>query len=338
MRGGRFRQAMPGFVIATVVVVSCVGLAELGLRIWAPIHFVGIQDAYEYDGELGYQIQPGLHRYKLTDHLEEIRTNGLGSVGFEESFAGYPALIFAAGDSYTQGTGLAADASYPFQLGQILNRDATGLYSKRYGIVNLGLAAFGGEQSLITLERYATKLGPPAFVLYLGCDNDYDDDQLFESGYRHQHIVPGSPTWGWAVRPLLWLQGFELVKRGKLAVATLRQARSLGSRPADETARERQGPSPAELEWPVIARIAAFARESGAVLVVSWANLDSGSYPWLEAKAREEGIRFADWRPAVQSVQQAMPELPFANPHSGGHWRTWVNRLIAEAYAREVSR
>jgi len=41
---------------------------------------------------------------------------------------------------------------------------------------------------------------------------------------------------------------------------------------------------------------------------------------------------------AMDAVQQAMPALSPWNPHSGLHYRTWVNRLIAEAYAREIER
>src|SRR5262249_22020078 len=122
--------------------------AELALRIFAPVYTVGIQSAYQYDPELGYRLTPGVHSYQLTDHLEEIRTNAIGTVNFQEHFERYRTLVFAAGDSYTQGTGNSSDSSYPFQLDLLLNQDDHGLYGERYGIVNLGLAAFGTEQSL----------------------------------------------------------------------------------------------------------------------------------------------------------------------------------------------
>jgi len=330
-----------------VVVLLALSATELILRTFAPLHFVGIQAAYQYDPVLGYRLQPGIHIYKLSDYLEEVQTNRLGTVNFVERFDDYPQLIFALGDSYTQGTGLAADASYPFQLDLIVNRDDRGSYVKRYAIVNLGLAAFGAEQELRTLEMYADAVGKPKYVFYLGCENDYDDDLLFLNGYRHRHIVIGSPLWGVLVRPLLWLDNLEIWKRSRLAVSQLRTRQVFGqwgrtpvmSSWGPAATGERK--TVAELEWPVIQRIADQAKKDGAKLVVSWANPNlenpsAGSYGWLKEKAAQEGIAFADWYPAAQSVVAAMPDLPYENPHSGGHWRNWVNRIIAETYARYV--
>lgn len=329
-------------VLLLVSVSSClvlIGFAEFGLRVVAPIHLAGIQSAYRYDEDLGYRLGPGLHLYRLTDHLEEVRTNRLGTVNFQESFDGYPEVAFALGDSFTQGTGLPADASYPFQLDLLWNRDELGFYAKKLAIVNLGLAAFGGQQSLVSLERFAKELGTPDYVLYLGSDNDWDDDVLFESGYRHRHIVYGSPRWGASVRPLLWLGELELVKRGKLAIAELRRLRLVAEAESRQGAGQPGTPiSVAEREWPVIEEIHQRTQEWGSTLILSWANAPGPSYSWLRERAAQAGIAFADWEPRAASVQAAIPELPFANPHSGGHWRPWANAEIAQAYAAALRR
>ncbi len=330
------RQRLFALAVPLAVVLSMLGLVEWGLRTFAPVHLTGIQDAYVYDPDLGYRLASGIHLFELTDHLEEVRTNALGTVNFQEQFGGYPALVFAVGDSYTQGTGLPADASYPFQLDLLLNLDERGFYRERYGVVNLGLAAFGAEQSILALRRYEKLLGRPAFVLYLGCDNDWDDDVLFKSGYRHRHLVAGSPRWGWRVRPLIWLGSFELVERGKLALAELRRDRLVSAADEATLSSGARAPSVAEREWPAIERIAALSSDWGAKLVISWANPGGDSYAWLRAKAAEQGIPFADWEPAVASVRERMPGLPFANRHSGGHWRTWSNAVIARSYARAM--
>ena len=88
--------------------------------------------------------------------------------------------------------------------------------------------------------------------------------------------------------------------------------------------------------WPVLAEIVALSREWNATLVVSWANPYSDSYPWLQQKAAAEGLPFADWVPAMKAVQARMPDLNYANPHSGGHWRPWTNGVIAQSYARAM--
>ena len=314
-------------MLATLAAVECV------LRFFAPIHTVGIQSAYQYDQDLGYRLAPGVHRHQLTDHLEEIRTNALGTVNFQERFDGYPALVFAAGDSFTQGTGNPSDASYPFQLDLLLNQDDLGFYRERFGVVNLGLAAFGTEQSLIALKRYARLLGRPRYVLYLGSENDWEDDVLLRSGYRHRHVVSGSPRWGRLAGPLQWVSGFEVAKRGKFALSAMSRARLVEEA---SPSRRKDGLPVAALVWPSIAQMAALSREWDALLVIGWANPETESYAWLKARATDEHIPFADWAPPVESVRVRMPGLPMANTHSGGHWRPWTNAVIARTYARAM--
>jgi hypothetical protein len=322
-------------MVPVVLTAMLLGIGECALRSFAPIYLTGIQSAYEYDAELGYRLKPGIHQYLLTDNLQEIRTGPLGNVGYEDDFSRYPELVFALGDSYTQGTGNSADAAYPFQLDMLLNQDEEGLYRERFGIVNLGLAAFGTEQSLRAARRYAEIVGKPRYLLYLGCDNDFEDDEFFRNGYRHEHLVAGNPKWGRWVGPLLWIGDFELAKRARLALAGLRHP-SASKRPAVATGNDASAPTVAERVWPTIAEIVELGHEWNATVVVSWANPDGGSYEWLEAKAAREGSAFADCIPAMRSVQARMPALNYANPHSAGHWRPWTNRIIAEAYARAM--
>jgi hypothetical protein len=322
------------FVVAVTAVALCV--AEVLLRWLAPINLAGIQSAYVYDDELGIRLAEDLQATQLSDHLQEIRTNPAGTANFQDSFESYGARIFALGDSYTQGTGLPADASYPFQLDLRLNIGADGLYRPSYAVVNLGLAAYGPEQSLIALRRYRKSLGAPRVCLYLGSENDFSDDILFRSGYRHRHVVRGSPHWGLMTGPLLWASRFELVKRFKMALSQWRRRdlAATGSAAAEDSPRDRA--SVAERTWPVIEKIVKLCGEQGAVTILGWAADDSASYAWLQARAAAEGVGFADWRPSVESVQRTAADIPLANPHSGGHWRTWVNRLIADAFAREI--
>jgi len=332
--GGRRSKRWTAWLLMLASSLACAGLAEVVLRMTAPIYLAGIPEAYRYDQEIGYLLKSGIHMLKTTDHLQEIRTNRLGTVNFEEDFSDYPGMLFAIGDSFTAGTGLAADASYPFQLSMMLNRDGNGMFERRVAVVNLGLAALGMEQSLLVLRRYRKEIGNPDGVLLLGCQNDFQDDLLFESGYRHQHIVDDNPMWGPLVAPLQWASNFELAKRTKLAIGSLRASLIRGAgrnerRPADR--------SVAEAEWPIIEKIIRDASESGSFVVLGWADGESDSYLWLKQKAREREIPFADWYPRARAVMDAIPELSISNPHSAGHWRTWVNRLIAEEYARQVA-
>ncbi len=335
MKHSKYSQARAVWIVLFFAGAS-VAVVELGLRLFAPAYTVGIQEAYQYDPELGYRLKAGIHLLKTTDYQQETYTNKLGTANFQESFKDYQFLVLALGDSFTQGSGLPADAAYPFQLDLTLNRDANGIYSKRYAVVNLGLEGAGCEQALILLRRYASLIGKPDIVLYLGVNNDYEDDVLFRSGYRRPHLVDGSPYWGWMLRPVRWAAKTELGKRAQIASGWWRRSRALRPASGESMAPGDWSLPPSELERPVLERLAQACEEYHALLVVSWISAPSPSYDWLKTWAAGKGVAFADWLPSVTSVWSAMPNAPVLNPHSGGHRRTWVKRLIAEEYARQI--
>lgn len=316
-------------VKAVVVLVSltlAVSAAEFVMSKYRPSYDVGISESYVYDEELAFALRPGAHLYRTTDFQQESRTNALGTSNFQESFEGYERMVFAVGDSYTQGTGVAADQSYPFQLDLTLNRDERGLYARRYAVVNLGVAGYGGEQNLIALRRAAERFGAPSVILYLGCENDFDDDLLFKGGHRHR-------GWDYARLRWFWDKTQTGVKLKRFLVSRRRAA--LHDAALKQMGVARQPPSGAELQQQALESLAAYARERGALLVVSWS--DAGrSYEWLKVWAGGQGVAFADWVPGAKSVVEAMPSLPLDNRHTGGHHRGWTNRVIAEEFARQI--
>jgi hypothetical protein len=320
--------------ISLVLLAVFVGLvlAELALRAFSPRYYPIIPGAYEYDPETAHRLRPGAHLFATTDHQQESVSNRLGTANFQQSFDGYESLVFAAGDSYTQGTGLPADMSYPAQLDLILNRDERGFYAKRFGVVNLGVAGFGGEQSLLNLRRWGARLRPPAVILYLGCDNDFEDDLAFRSGDRHRIVIAGSPAWGRLTSPLRFI--FERTHLGLLARETYRR-RVRDALVREAAATQGRKPSVAELELPVLERLKAYADEQRSLLVVSWSD-ETESYSWLKSWAAERGVAHADWAPQAASVGEALPGLSKDNRHSGGHRRGWVNQLIAAEFARQI--
>ena len=148
------KQTIKKISLALSAALVAVLVVELTLRYFSPRYYPIIPAAYEYDPDAAFRLRPDAHLFATTDFQQESISNPLGTANFQESFDGYESLVFAVGDSYTQGTGVPADMSYPAQLDFILNRDEQGFYVKRYGVVNLGVAGFGGEQSLISLRRW----------------------------------------------------------------------------------------------------------------------------------------------------------------------------------------
>jgi lysophospholipase L1-like esterase len=315
-----------GLVVLTTLVIVIV--IEIILRTFFPVYPTGDLRAYQYDDQLGARLKPNLHEFYLTDHQEEIVTNSLGTLNLQEDFTGYKRLVFAIGDSFTQGVGVPADMSYPAQLDLMLNKDPSGMYLRTYGVVNLGLSGFGGEQELLALKRWSQQIGPPAVILYLGCDNDYEDDLLFASGYRHKHIVDGNPTWGPLVRPVQWLTNdLQIGLRTKLLISDLRRS-EISPGPSERTV--------AEMERPVLERLVQYAHDNNARLIVSWAG-ENYSYYWLKRWSEQNDVRFADWAPRVRSVLAAIPNMSIDNPHSSQHHRGWVNGIIAQSYAEQIN-
>jgi hypothetical protein len=326
-------------VIATALALV---LSEVLLRQIAPIYPTGgMPQAYKYDPELGYRLRPGVHLFRTTDFQQEVRVNELGTANFQDNFEGYDSLVFALGDSFTHGLGVPADMSYPFQLELILNEDEQGLYKRHFGVVNLGTAGFGGEQSLEALNRWSSLLRPPAVILYLGCDNDYEDDQALKKGHRHDLPVTDSPYWGRMVPLVQWFNDLQIRLRIKTMSEQMKHARAqtasvLQTNPAQaQTESTETLASVAELEAPVLERLAAYAQAHNSLLIVSWSG-EGPSYQWLKSWAAGKRVAFADWAPKVQAVQDAIPALPRENQHSDRHYRGWVNHLIAEEFARRI--
>jgi hypothetical protein len=331
-----FRLRLKRAALFCVSVFVALLVVEIALRLFRPTYSVAIPWSYEYDTELAFRLKPGVHLFRTTDFQQEARTNRLGTANFQEGFDDYPQLVFTVGDSYTQGLGVPADASYPFQLDLFLNRDARGFYAKRFGVVNLGVSGYGGDENLITLRRYVSLLRrPPSYILYLGCDNDMGDDVLFRRGLRHKQFLEGSPYLGRLAVPARWLtEELQIGFKAKRFVLerNREKAREEAARAAWKDGREM---SAAEFEASVLERLNAYAKEQGATLVVSWSDARA-SYQWLKGWAAQNGVAFADWAPRAASVTSAIPSLPLDNNHSGGHHRTWTNRVIAEEFARQM--
>jgi len=327
-------------LIAAISISIILVLSELFLRTFYPVYLTGFIGAYQYDETLGVRLKDNVHLLKSTDYQQEIYTNKYGTVNIQDSFSEYNIKIFAIGDSYTQGVGLPLDASYPFQLSMMLNIK-NNRFIKQYAVINLGLAAFGTIQATLSLTKYKDIFGSPDYIIYLGSSNDYSDDVLFEQGYRHKHLVEGNPRWGAWLKPIQWLTNdTEVGKRLKIALGQWRRQFHVSPRiPKTQNNKNTPTPSIAKLQKSKLEKLLAKAREMNAHLIVSWADLPTNSpdsYHWLKKWARTNNVPFADWHPLYKSITEAMPNLPITNPHSGGHYRTWVNSIIANSFAEHI--
>lgn len=319
------RQLMFRLVAVGASLVSTVLVAEFFLRTLYPVHYCDVAQTFQHDPDLGVSFVPGLHVLQTTDYQQEVQVNRLGTINFQKDFSGYRHLVFTIGDSFTQGVGLPVDASYPAQLDLMLNLRG-GQYQPLFGVVNLGMGGYGGRQNFLQLEKYCRKIGRPNFILYLGCQNDEQDDAMFQRGERHRAIFPNTPSLSAVWKFRLWItRETEIGRRARLAWGQLHEGTLL-------TSPKRTGDTAFPSQIDNINTIAKYAREIGAFLVVGWAS-DDADYLAMKRWASDNHVAFADWAPAVRSMIKINPSLPQENPHSGGHYRTWVNTVIAKSYA-----
>ena len=341
------KEKVKNGLLFILMAALCVVFSESILSVFFPIHQTAYIDAYQYDDVLGVRLKDGIHLYNTTDYQQEVHTNKIGTVNFQKSFSAYQHLVYAIGDSYTQGTGLPSDASYPFQLDLMLNMN-DGMYQEKYGVINLGLAAFGSKQSLLSLQRFADKTGKPDVVLYLAAFNDLRDDVLFDEGYRHKQLVDGNPRFGMFLKPVQWFfNEFEIGKRLKLVIkGSIRDDMLVKRYPEFDFSKLSNDSNTnglvevASLLGPQLDEMADYIEELGAIFIVGWAGSpeDPEPYEWVRDWAKEKGVGFADWHSLVRSVLHVIPELPVENSHSGGHFRSWVNSMIAKAFVSEIDR
>lgn len=327
------------YAIFFLILLPIIGL-EVFLKIFSPIRFSGYIGNYRYHPILGSVLKEGYFT-KNTDYKQEVFVNKLGTVNPQNNFDDYEKIAFALGDSFTQGTGSSLSASYPSFADLIINTNS-GLYSPNVGVVNLGTSANGGLQNIENYKIYKTKIRKPNYVFYLGCDNDLTDDLRFKGGYRHKQIVDGSPYFGFMVKPLQILNNLETFKRLKLlrqdfitkkiASSTKSNKASISSKSCNSIASKSEA---------VLKKLFDLSKNDNFTLIVSWVyypkqDEECSSYNWIKNWAIKNKIKFADYKESVISAKDYWVNMPLENDHSGGHYRSWINFLIADSFSKHI--
>ncbi len=318
-----------------IPVVLTLLLTEGVLRIFFPLYFPDNYRIYQYNPATGYRLKSSLHSFRTTDFQEEIVTNKDGLANFQEDFNGYKNLVFTLGDSFAEGTGLPADANFPFQLDLLLNvRD--GRYHMDYGVVNLGVSGYGPRQEIVRLKEYTKKIGVPRHILVLLCDNDAQDDRDYVSGAIHKKLLEGNPRYyAFVVHWLSWLKFDTEIGKRLVYIDKTRRWQQAATQSMDNPQNN------AEILEPDYQELINYSRKIGATLILSWIPTDmstqtSREYPWLREYCRQHDVAFADWFPMVKTIRERIPALSFTNHNSAGHYRTWVNAMIAKGFAQQI--
>ena len=319
-----------GIVVIFFIIIM---MLELGLRISFPVKYADITSSYEYSETLGYKFKSNIFNVESTDHYKEDITNSIGLVNIEENFLDFSNIVYTIGDSYTKGTGLMFDSSYPFYLSLFLNNEnkLSTHFEKNYGVLNLGTPGYGLKQSKIRMDEIKNKSKIPDIVCYLGSENDYHDDLLFQSGYKHKHLVHRSPYWDkWYMKPFLIVSKTQIMSRIKILISWIRQEKIL------EKTKNKNHISNSQKMLADFSNLIKSNNKNNIKTILSWSDPSSNSYNWLKNYCRENKIPFADWNKIAQDYKSKFSTLNEKNAHSGGHKRSWINYMIALAFFNEI--
>jgi hypothetical protein len=188
----------------------------------------------------------------------------------------------------------------------------------------------------VRLKEYAEKIGLPRYILFMGCDNDVGDDQNFVAGDVHHKLLEGNPRFSpYLVRSWLWLKyETEIGKRLSFLYKIRRRQQTVAQKANSPQNR-------AEMLAPAFRELINLSRGMGATLILSWMPVRFSTemtpgYRWLQEFCRRQGIHFGDWFPMARAIREQIPALPFENNHSAGHYRTWVNAMVARSFAQQI--
>jgi len=81
------------------------------------------------------------------------------------------------------------------------------------------------------------------------------------------------------------------------------------------------------------------SKQDNFTLILSWVSAPSiesncSSYSWTKNWAKKNDIKFADYINSIVSTKNYWPNMPISYDHSGGHFRNWINFLIAKSFSK----
>lgn len=191
--GSRIREAGTGVLIAFASVVVAVLLAEVSLRLFAPVHYQRPHRRIPDDpSELIHQRSstPGLD-YELVPNVLRfaygalISTNSYGMRSPEPSrdASGAVSRIVVLGDSFTFGLGVSNESSYPAVLQELVNGSPP--RPSRYEVLNLGVSAYSTADEAAVLCYKGLPWNPALVVIgYVLNDPETEPEQPLQSDFR----------------------------------------------------------------------------------------------------------------------------------------------------------
>lgn len=122
------------------------------------------QEYYEYDAEIAHVLRPNQHGY-THDKPISVNSHGLRDREYAAKPESGVRRVLAIGDSQTFGNGVALEDSWPKQVEQRLNENASTGGNQRWEVLNAGIPGTDSWQHEIWMGRLLEVYHPDAVVL-----------------------------------------------------------------------------------------------------------------------------------------------------------------------------
>ena len=126
------------------ILLLFLGLAEILIRVFSPVSYLGHPPIYETDRDVGYRHTPNIDvTVRTAEYRTRIRTNSLGFRSSEESATSKGSKILVLGDSFTIGLEVEEDERFTEIVGGKIGRP----------VINMGVSGYDPVNELNLLRK-----------------------------------------------------------------------------------------------------------------------------------------------------------------------------------------
>jgi len=171
----RLHAILVGLGLATASLAVAGGVLEIAVRWASPQDLHRDEGLWVPDRERAFRLAPGFRGTEVSHEFRvPIAINSRGLRDREITPAKPPGTvrILVVGDSFTYGSGVASEETYPKRLERLLAEHA----GPRVEVINAGVPGYGTVHEAAFLRAQGWGYEPDVLVLQMFPDNDLDDN------------------------------------------------------------------------------------------------------------------------------------------------------------------
>src|SRR5262245_30383490 len=171
----RLRALLVGLALTTTSLVVAASVLELAVRWLNPQDLHRDEGLWASDATRSFRLAPGFRGAEVSDEFRvPIAINSRGLRDRELAPAKLPGTvrILVVGDSFTYGSGVAGEETYPKRLERLL----PGRVGVRVEVINAGVSGYGTVHEAAFLRGEGWSYEPDLVVLQVFAQNDLDEN------------------------------------------------------------------------------------------------------------------------------------------------------------------